>query len=141
MTCIEYQWSDNGTGYKRIRFRGRSYYAHRLVWELVHGPIPAGMVVCHRCDNRGCINISHLFLGTQADNVHDAIRKGRASPPPRTTGENHHKTKLSDANVRTVRQLAARGHSCAEIGRRFGVTRQSVSQMVRGVYRASAGAL
>ena len=52
--------------------------AHRLAWELANGPIPAGLNVLHRCDNSHCCNPDHLFVGTQADNMDDMRRKGRA---------------------------------------------------------------
>ena len=52
--------------------------AHKLVWEIERGPIPAGMKVLHKCDNPQCVRPSHLFLGTQADNVADMISKERA---------------------------------------------------------------
>lgn len=51
--------------------------AHRVAWELVNGPIPAGKVICHRCDNPPCCNPSHLFVGTMADNMRDMAQKGR----------------------------------------------------------------
>jgi hypothetical protein len=50
--------------------------AHRYTWIKANGPIPEGMVVMHLCDNRGCINIDHLAVGTQGDNLRMAYQRG-----------------------------------------------------------------
>lgn len=75
-------------GYGAFNVRGENFKAHRLAWELTYGPIPKGMHVCHRCDTPSCVNPTHLFLGTNQDNVADMFQKGRNSPPPNMAGWN-----------------------------------------------------
>lgn len=57
---------------------GRGTTAHRALWEAMHGPLPPRVWVLHRCDQPGCVNPTHLFVGLPGDNVRDMIRKGRA---------------------------------------------------------------
>lgn len=64
-------------GYGSIIYNGKRWRAHRASYKEFIGDIPVGILVCHKCDNPGCINPEHLFLGTDADNRHDGMRKGR----------------------------------------------------------------
>lgn len=76
--CIEWtgpKWSQGRYGMDRID--GKSMGAHRAAWIRTNGPIPEGMVVCHKCDNGLCVNVDHLFLGSLKDNMQDCVRKGR----------------------------------------------------------------
>lgn len=76
--CRLAQSSLGGGGYGRHWDGTRMLKLHRWVWEQVHGPIPSGMVVMHRCDNPPCFRYDHLFLGTMSDNMADKVAKGRA---------------------------------------------------------------
>lgn len=71
----------------------RVWRAHRLMWHLAYGSIPSGLHVLHHCDTRNCVRPRHLWIGTDRDNVHDAIQKGRFSliPLARMTDEQRHK--------------------------------------------------
>jgi hypothetical protein len=89
-------------GYGLIQADGKTVSVHRVSWELANGPIPVGMQVLHRCDNGKCLNPDHLFIGTQKDNIEDAVNKGRKPEKFRP---------IPIESVRLIREMAANGHS------------------------------
>lgn len=70
-------------GYGRLRANGKKILAHRYSWIINFGEIPDNLYILHKCDNRPCVNPKHLFLGTQKENIRDAISKGRINPSER----------------------------------------------------------
>ena len=109
----------------------RSVLAHRTSWELLRGPIPDGMFVCHKCDTPGCCNPDHLFLGTPSDNNADMTRKGRRNQPMPVTqrGERHYAARLSEDDVRAIRSSSGNQRVVAA---RFGIERSLVSMIRSG---------
>ncbi len=89
-------------GYGHIKIAGKTKKVHRVYWEILNGPIPDGLFVCHNCDIRNCVNPTHLFVGTHTDNMQDMIKKGRKSKMSRYTGITHckHGHPFDDGNTR-----------------------------------------
>ena len=109
--CWVWMGSRNPDGYGNISIQNKSKSAHRISWEIHNGRIPKGLHVLHRCDNPPCVNPSHLFLGTNADNVADMNAKGRQRPGlPR---------KLTPDQVREIRSSCL---SPKELGRMYSVS-------------------
>ena len=127
--CWEWLGRKDEKGYGRIGFGGKpNRRAHRVAWETQRGSIPEGQCVLHRCDNPGCVRPSHLFLGTQAENIADRHKKGRDNAAK--AGSKHFKAKLTDAQVREMRALHGRGWTQQRLADRFGVSRGNVSKIV-----------
>ncbi len=97
--CWQWTASTDKDGYGKIRRGDKHDRAHRVAYELSTGPIPDGLFVCHSCDNPGCVNPGHFFLGTSLDNNRDRARKGRSNPWQR--GKTHCKRghEFTEANT------------------------------------------
>jgi hypothetical protein len=125
--CVEWQGASSPTGYGKVKFDGKARDTHRVSWMLTHGDIPPATDVCHKCDNRICVNPRHLFLGSRADNMRDAQNKGRLNLAAARAA---HPKALSDTDVREIDRLVAIGlYSQEYIAARFGVHRQTVSKI------------
>jgi hypothetical protein len=128
--CWVWMGSRTRFGYGRFPIRGQYRPAHRIAWEMAHGPIPEGMCVCHTCDNPWCVNVDHLFLGTIADNNADMMKKGRLRNNPRR-GMRHPRSHLTDAQVREMRvRYAAGDTTLATLATEYGVGETAAFKIV-----------
>ena len=117
---------NNGYGQWR-NVAGGVELSHRASWRMFVGPIPEGKSMLHRCDNPICVNPSHLFAGTTADNVADMWAKNRANPGT-SRGEKHGNAKLTSEQVKEIRASAEPGAVLAE---RYGISRTTISDIRR----------
>ena len=112
--------------------RGKKYNTHRLIWILLNGEVKKNICVCHKCDNRKCINPDHLFAGTYSDNMQDCSNKNRLFYNGFKNGENHYNSKLKTEDVIEIRRIKQEKNiSNAEIARMFDVCRKTISAIVR----------
>jgi len=123
--CWEWKGNTCVRGYGKFFREGKHVLAHRVAFELLIGATN-GAFVCHACDNPACVNPSHLWLGTHADNMRDMKEKGRG---PR--GEDHVGSKLTLGEVEQIRSAGLNGESSRSIARRFCISKTHVQRILR----------
>jgi DNA invertase Pin-like site-specific DNA recombinase len=138
---IEYEVASNGcyvctshkpnsNGYPVKRYKGHHIHMSRYIYLTQKGPIADGLVVRHTCDNPRCINPAHLILGTQADNIHDMIERGRdrtsfpCSDNPRSI--------LKKDDIPTIIELFKNGMKYDEIAEKYKVSKSCIKSIIYG---------
>jgi hypothetical protein len=126
--CWLWQGLLRADGYGAALFAGAKRRAHRVAWMLFRGEIAPGLVVCHKCDVRACVNPEYLFLGTPADNAQDMVAKGRT-----LRGEEHISAKLTAQQVSRIKTMLAEDRMhVSEIAREFGVAYSTIQAIKTG---------
>lgn len=141
--CHEYLGCLLPNGYAKIRINGKTMLGHRAAWLKYRGPIPDGIKVLHRCDNRKCLNPEHLFLGTSLDNSRDMEQKGRhnyigltdpllrkqPTKAQRARGSRSGTAKLTESDVRRIREAYLRAAKQTEMAVMYGVSQATIQRI------------
>jgi hypothetical protein len=115
--CIEWSRATSFIGYGVVKHKQKQWQAHRFSWTFHFGKIPNGKIICHKCDNRKCINPDHLFIGVHKDNSQDMISKGRNVP---ARGERSGTAKLTNEQIALIKndtrpqKLIAKTHNICQ---------------------------
>ena len=129
-------------GYGQFKFDGQMRLAHRVVWTLsADSPPPAGIEVCHKCDNPSCVNPEHLFLDTHLGNMQDMVHKKRScrgsarmevSKAAGLVGARHYRAKLNEDDVREIRRAHAAGESTiAQLSLHYSIAQGQICGIVK----------
>lgn len=129
--CWEWTASRRPNGYGQFKLGDRVGYAHRASYTLFVGAIPVGMFVCHRCDNKACVNPEHLFVGTAADNMADMAAKGRGRKTG-SRGERNGRAILTAEQVVSIREALNAGAVGLRLAEAYGVGPTAISRIRSG---------
>src|SRR3990167_815457 len=141
-SCWQWIGGTKYYGYGYLWVDGKLVRAHRFSWKLHFGEIPVGLQVLHKCDNGGCVNSEHLFLGTADDNNKDAAQKNRTAKGERhftktrpdriARGERAGAAKLTEQDIKTIRNEFSTGQiSQGKLAKRYGVWQPTIGEIVR----------
>lgn len=126
--CWNWIASVNPKGYGQFQVRGKVVRSNRFAYFISRRSLKADEKVCHSCDNRLCCNPEHLFVGTPKENSQDMVKKGRSA-----RGEKQHNHRLTIFQVQVIKEEIAAGASNVELGKVFGVSPSTISDIRRGI--------
>lgn len=115
-------------GYGQIGIDGQMRRSNRISFLINKGKIGEGKYVLHKCNNRKCVNPEHLYLGTQFENMRDALKIGSLS----SKGEKNGRSKITKKDVLKIRELYKLGQKQIELAEIFGIARSTISHIIRG---------
>ena len=133
--CWDFSGCIQSNGYGRITYKRKTMGAHRLAYLAFIGEIPTGMDVCHKCDNRRCVNPAHLFIGSRKKNMEDCVRKGRQAKGDRLSalksGEKTNFAKLTERQVLEIRERIKNKEKISDIAKKFYVSDDNIRRIAR----------
>lgn len=130
--CVLWPYARMTDGYGSALCNGRVMSAHRAAWILNKGELEKELEVCHSCDNRPCINIRHLFVGTHKENMIDCAQKGRHADLRGSKGGTAILTESQVLEIRSIYRRKARGFGCLVLSRRYNVSETTITYLVKG---------
>lgn len=134
--CWNWTAGTGSHGYGQLSIDAIPKLTHRIAWELANGPIPDNLHVLHKCDNRLCCNVNHLFLGTNLENIQDMVKKDRQAKgkdKPDQKGEANVTSVLTAQEVIEIRERCAKGENQHELANIYGVSQGHISNLYRRV--------